>query len=270
LVFIHVWCQEIGVFTRHSDNKIYSFPGITRYSYVHDWMHDCDVGPLVNLHGSCMDELVCEPAGSMEHCHVALLKELKHGYQEVGTSPNHRIGGLKLDHYHKPGDWSRLSAKAAHSRHLVPVMAKVLEGRGFHSERDFHRYRCYELIHLSLQILERNDMFLPDNEAELLSSASDYFLLHYNWLTDHYHAKGVLRYNFTMKNHYLWHCMDWARFLNPRFSWNYSFEGQMGLICRVSAACTAGTPSILTGPKTLQNVRLATFMRFDRQRGLGL
>jgi hypothetical protein len=231
-------------------------------------MHDGDLGVLLNLHGSSMDEIVCEAPGSMEHARAVLFKDIGETYSELGIGPEYRTRSLKLDHYHKPGDWSCLSCKAAVSRHLVPVMQRILEKRGIVNDRDKHRYRCYELLQQSLEIIEQNQMFLPDDAAQCLGDIADYFLLHYNWLTKHYHGTTTLRYNYTMKNHYLWHCLCWGRYLNPKCSWNYSFEAMMGLVTRASTACTAGTPLIQTGAKTLLNVRLATFIRYKRNRDL--
>ena len=51
-----------------------------------DWMHDCDLGVLPNMHGSGMDEIAEASPGSLEAGHTVVMELVRSTYEDLAEA----------------------------------------------------------------------------------------------------------------------------------------------------------------------------------------
>lgn len=245
-----------------------AYHGVSRFSNCGEWMHTFDLGLLLEAEGSTIDELVFDDEtramGRAEQRCNALWQDISKVYIKQKTVT--RLETLKLSDFHNPQQFCKLAAKAAAARNLLPVLVEVLEDRHTGSERDDNRLRMYKCLNDCYHIIMTGAMFLKEVEWRKLIAQYDKFLLYYNWMCHYSLDHGALRYNFTFKVHAGYHVCEFARFLNPRIIWAYTFEDFMGKIARSAQASTAGTPLVLVAEKTVENFMRAKYLRQKRRR----
>jgi len=231
-------------------------------------MHTFDLGLLLELHGSTLDELVYDDpdrsSGKAEDRAKDLWQEIQKVYREQKVSSC--LDHFRISDFHDPQHFCRMSCKAANARHLLPVLYEVLKRRSGNSPRDKHRLRAYKLLNHCYQLMMTSGMFLDLETWKEVETTFDQFMLEYNWLTKHSFDNNVLRYNFTFKMHMAWHIIQFARWLNPRFTWTYIYEDFMGKVARSCQACTSGTSRPVVASKTVENFWRAKYLRQKRRR----
>lgn len=67
-----------------------------------------------------------------------------------------------------------------------------------------------------------------------------------------HHERGLVVFNYTIKNHYLCHIGLLANYLNPRIFWNYQGEDFVGRLRKVIAACQQGRPGHRVSAKAVK------------------
>ena len=68
------------------------------------------------------------------------------------------------------------------------------------------------------------DLVLTDAEADGAMAAYQTYLVHYDELLQLSLDRKERNYNLVFKHHHMWHIVDHARFINPRYIWCYEFE----------------------------------------------
>ena len=91
-------------------------------------------------------------ATTIDACLDKLWDEIKYWYDTLGI-PN-RLNSLRLTMFVNPGDFPELSARAAETRSLVPVMAHVCAAHNNGSERDGHRLKVFEALARFYELIE--------------------------------------------------------------------------------------------------------------------
>ena len=239
-----------------SRHPIWQIFGLTRNNIIGDMAHLCDGGVLLNLEGSCLDELV-DPSeigyGTLEENFARTRDAISNAYDMAGTPASHRICRLRLAHFHKPGDWACLTAKFSHARALLPILLNVLASIAKTCERDHHRHHAFHHLNRCYQIIYEAGYFIDAAACEELAGAMDKFMVHYNWLSKHSLASARMRYAVTVKAHFLLHLIQFSKYINPRVVWAYAFESMMGLLARSAAGCTRSSPLCTVGKKVTMN-----------------
>ena len=92
------------------------------------------------------------------------------------------------------------------------------------SDRDMHRVMALEHLVQMYEIFQRADLVLTDAEADGAMAAYQTYLVHYNELLQLSLDRKERNYNLVFKHHHMWHIVDHARFINPRYIWCYEFE----------------------------------------------
>ena len=111
---------------------------------------------------------------------------------------------------------------------------------------------CFNSLCAMWDIIKTHDFVLPREAALAMLHHCEGFLISYNWLTHLSIRNGRLNYNFVSKCHYLWHIAYHARFLKPKASWCFEFEGFVGEVLTSAKACMADSSLHIVGPKVLQ------------------
>jgi len=166
----------------------------------------------------------------------------------------------------QPKEFKQLKSKAAESRHLVPVLLQLCQEFNDGSELHLHRIESYKHLNRCYQIIMSNDTFLGEAAAHELLESVDAFSVHFYKLSCLAIDDGEFCYNITFKLHVMWHMCDMAKYLNPKAIWAYNFEDYIGKVAGSAAGCTRGTPIHKVGAKTMDNNRIALFLRLFRAR----
>ena len=135
---------------------------------------------------------------------------------------------------HGPG------VKAANTRHLMPFVAALMEELDDGSEWAYHRRRVASYMDRLYAILYDGPMFLSAAEKLELKQVSHRLLLHYVWLSAWSARRGKLWWNFVYKFHYMYHLVQQANLINPRFAQSYTEESLVGKIMLIYKASCNG------------------------------
>ena len=210
-------------------------------------MHGGELGPLLHLHGSTIDELISR-GGPMYGGNTAagldnFVSALPGAYAEAAVDKRIQSVSEKMVRADAQ-TYPELKVKASESRHLLKPMLVILQRPAVYTgtEHDDHRIECYKLLDALYNIIVAGDIILQDLEAVASLEHCDLFLVHYNWLAAEAMNLGIIRWNMTTKFHFLWHICYFACDQNPRASWCFSFEDFIGTIQASAMACTVGTP----------------------------
>ena len=142
------------------------------------------------------------------------------------------------------GNYPTLNAKAAETRHLIPVFRILIQEHHIvGDEVSTHRLLAMEYISEWYDIIMSHGIFLPREAGERQLACARKFSIHYQKLVKWSQNHGYFWFNSTPKFHDFMHLAHQAKFLNPRFVWTYKQEDFMGLISHIGMSCQHGTPS---------------------------
>lgn len=250
-----------------SDNALFSIPGVSRFNLCIDVMHTVCLGMSGFATRSTLRDMVCSkdfyPENSQQQRLNSLWAEIRELYAEVGTA--HRLNNLRLSMFLKEKHFSELSASAAETRCLVPVLARLLVRRGAPTVLNAHRTRVLQSLASFYDIIERSGFQLSGADQLALKIEVETCLKHYKALSVHCINKGILAWPLRPKVHFFWHISRDACFLNPRLGWTYQFENFVQKMLRVVKACAKGTPPHRIGPSVMCKYRTVLNMRLNRR-----
>ena len=241
-----------------SRHRIWGVPGVLRFSFFGDLMHGGDLGPLLHLHASTIEELTHRGGACFDKNNASglqnFVKALISAYSATGVQK--KIQSITAEMVRQDGGtYPVVSIKAAESRHLLKPMIEILERPNIRSgsDHDEHRLACYKHLDKLYDIIVEGGLFLTAAESSEVLQHTEDFLLHYNCLAVEAMTNGVLRWGMTTKFHFLWHLAWFARRQNPRCPWCYSFEDFIGKVQSAAMSCTAGTPMHLVPSQVTSN-----------------
>jgi hypothetical protein len=184
-------------------------------------------------------------------------------YKEFGTTT--RLTNLTpgMVYSSNPDEsYPQLNAKAAETRHLVPIFVVLAEEYDDHSLESTHRRLCARYIGEFYRICMTNSMFLPAAASERLLLCVRRFLVHYTRLASWAVSQGYFMFNLVPKFHDFVHMAMDAAYLNPRFLWCYKMEDFVGFLAAVGASCQNSTPSYQLSIYIADKIRILMHLRF--------
>lgn len=258
---------DIGRALRPSDHPIWDLAGVSRWHAPGDLMHTGCLGVLLWLLGGVLYELIYDGpfGGRLEDRRRALWDCICTKYDQLRVAASSRIPDIELDRFRQTHAFAELRAKAAHARHLLPVLCEVCRDLSTGSRRDLHRLAALDNINSIYNAVQHHDLVIPIGAHAIMIRNVNEFLQHYHWLTANSLAAGELCYQMTTKFHYLFHIVLMGRFLNPARVWCYSFESFVGHVVKSARACLPGSPARLQGGKVAVNVLLALEYELGRR-----
>ena len=240
-----------------SNHPLLQIKGVSSFSAANDSLHSLEQGPVLHFLGGVLKKLVYERmTDSPEENLNRIWDKIQEIYQCLGSST--RLVNLQLRMIvdpKKPHAKSPvLKCKAAEARHLVAVLAVLLQDL-----KDMPEYRHMAEACTSLQgcytVCERASFVLNDAEAEAALDYMQGFLVHYQWLNSNCAEANSSCFHFVPKFHYARHLAEEARFLNPRYTWTYSAEDFIGKMSCIAASCISGTRSSKIALKAMNKYR---------------
>ena len=252
-------CRSIDHPDPGIDHPLWSIPGASAFTYRGEWMHTVEEGILLQLHGSCMHDLLSGPLsgfGRFEWRVDALWFALSKHIPAKGPKCLSKLTPKMLG----PPEtvYPQLSiCKAWESKALVTPMLHLLREYADDTPQSLHVIRAYECIEAVFIVIQKPGLFLSGDDAESLWLNMNEFVQHYDWLTKHAIANGVFRYNPVFKLHWVLHVAQACRYLHPRATWTYAFEDFCGKVKKLCIACMRGTSSVGMSTKVLTQWRLA-------------
>ena len=185
-------------------------------------------------------------------------------YDAKGVPHSSRLHDLELDRFRHTNAFAELRAKAAVTRHFLPILADVCRDLSTGSARDLHRQATLDNIVAVHDIIVHSEYRIVGFQHRRLMEHADAFLVHYSWLARNAENAGHLMYQLTSEFQYLWHICDHTRFLSPKLTWAYTFENYVGHVVRCAQACTAGTPMGSLSAKVVENMVVALQLDLER------
>ena len=244
--------------------------GIRRFHAKFDWMHTADLGPALDVCGCALHEytyLDRRTTRSQAEANLAELWEDIQTYQNAMETPD-RLSQLHISAFidpDKPWDGVRvLKSSAAQTRNLLPAILYVLEKRDSGSDLDALRLMMVRNLVGANNILKSAGFFLTAAQAKTFQDCVENFCLYYSKLSVDMARHGKQLYNYRFKHHAMLHIAMEAKFENPRVSWCYGYEDQVGKICRGAHSCCFGTAKARVMSAYFRGYRVLCWVRWSR------
>ena len=176
-----------------------------------------------------------------------------------------RIPYLDLKTFRSDGEYPRLKAKGNVSRHLLPVLAKLLDLDG---NDDLYKQVRKSMVQALLEfysVVDTVDMFLEPDNVRKGQMAINNFLKCYAWLCQYSLNKGVKQWQMTVKFHYLAHAADFLAFINLKHSSTYVAEGFVGKVAKIGGSCLMGRSPWEVGGLLMQKMLTARAVHMRRE-----
>jgi len=237
-----------------SGNPLFSVGGMTRFNICLDVMHTVCLGVASQAAGSALWTLIQERDGrtSASSRLEVLFREIRQLYRALDSSS--RLSNLRITMFVRPREYAALSASAAETRCLIPVLARLTQ-QFTGTSAGIHRHLALQRLADFYDILESSGVIMTDDEVSRLQDAVTDFLLHYKWLSTDAARRGILCWLLVPKHHYMWHIGEHAAWINPRAGWAYQFENLIQKVLRVHKACAQGTPPHRIGHAVMAKYR---------------
>ena len=234
-----------------SAHPLFQIPGVTtrfvRGDLLHILWHN---GVYSHLLGSILHYMCfTEPSGTLQRVHPAtrlgiIFLEIQKHYKQ-SNAPT-RLTNLKLSMFTSvKSPWAKhptLNAKAAESKHLAPALLDVCKNVLSRTcQVDQKIVSALQNMCEVVNLFDRAEMFLTDSESTLALNLALDFFDDYAWL--HSWAEGQERKLFktgALKFHTLFHLVENAKFINPRFHWTFRNEDFVGKISQLTHSVSMG------------------------------
>ena len=248
-----------------ADHEIWKLPGVTVLSVGWDILHGLDLGPTQHVLGNCLEDLVqCGDLGrtAEERIKVVWSRSLEI-YKELHIA--NRLPNLELNTFRTAGNFPRLRGKGNESRHYLKVMQQLLvEFQPVATPYIERRNAMVANLLRFYAIVEEKGFFLSPEEAEEGERMVQSFLQNYTWLAKRALNQGELRWQVTIKMHYLAHAAEMLKWSNVRHSSTYPGEAFVGKIAKMAFSASLGKPPYLLGGLLLQKVQAARAVRIRK------
>lgn len=229
LVTQHEWLNER---TREGNyiSPVFSWPGFVFTCIILDWMHMVDLGIAQECLGNILFEVFRELGGLITNpdptlaALLLLLQDAANSLEVPCPFSKLTFGMLRQDG--KP----RLKAKAAKTRHLVPIVLTMLHDHfPPKNDRELRRLRCLEYLNAAYQELNN---WKEDSPGRLEFACRRHVLLYLSLSREALasNCHDWVQWRWKPKHHMVLHLSgEQARRMgNPSLWWCYSDEGAIG------------------------------------------
>jgi len=261
--------REPADYKHNTLHPMFKLPGVTSWCVCFDQLHCLDnKGVASHLVGSSLHQLIYSRVrGKEAHEELARLwRRMQELYTDLGVEE--RLTNLTLAmlcNVDKPhADYPTLHAKAAETRHLVPVVALLMVEEDDGSDVSQHRIEALKALGNFYKIMDSQHMFLQPSASNAVMQTMETVLLHYAWLHEDAADEGTWLYNIIPKCHYSWHLAYNCRYMNARFSWTYKCESWVGKVSHIAASCAAGTSLTRLSVPLADKYRMLMHIRLSR------
>ena len=249
-----------------SEHEVWKISGLTVLSVGWDILHGLDLGPCLHVAGNVLEDLL--ELRTLGRTVEDRLKQVWSQCQEVYTElsiPN-RLPYLELACFRKPQEYPKLRAKGNEARHFARVLKRLLEINDVgNDEYAMRRKEVVDSLVRLYEILDHNDLFLPRVLVMEGQTVIAKFLRAYNWLAHSALQGGRLRWQLTVKFHYLAHAAELLQWTNLKFSSTYPGEAFVGKVAKIAWTASLGKPAYSLGGLLMQKIQAGRAIRMRRQ-----
>lgn len=156
-------------------------------------------------------------------------------------------------------------AKAAETRHLIPVLAMIAGELNDGSPHCLNRLATLQHAVQMQKTVDQQPMFMSAASQRFLVHHSKNFLVHYTVLRQWAKDTGFLGYHVVPKFHMGGvHLPLQCAFINPRFVWTYKAEDWVGRVSMIAHSASFGTGSHKLSYKLVEKYQFLLFLCFTR------
>ena len=262
-----------AIATMTSQHPFFGIPGVSTLMVGQDGLHILFCKGVLSYFLGSVLHLWCwrskgrqltKPSETL----ASIFSQVQLIYREL-NSPT-RCTNLKLSMLTNPdkphADWAFLKLKGAETKHILKPLALIAENVCAAStlEIDHRIAACLKAMDRLVDILDESDMFLTAEQHSELKAASVLFFGHYSWLRSWAETNERFLFHVTIKFHMLWHLIDDAKFLNPRFYWCFKGEDYVGKVSDLTASVAMGVKSTRLTCKLCDKYRHWLHLRLTR------
>ena len=249
-----------------SPHPVWTIPGMSRWAVSWDILHGLDLGPTLHVLGNVLEDLVSlrTLGRSAEQRLKTLWGRAQEIYREEAISS--RVPHLQLSSWRVQGDYPKLRCKGNEARHLVPVVLKLVEEYDpSMSEYAMTRKEMLTSLIAFYTTLDTKNFFFTPEQAAAGKMQGLTFLKNYVWLAHYARQAGHLRWQVTVKFHYVAHACELLKWANPKYGSTYQGESYVGRISRIALTASYGKPSYLLGGLLMQKMHASRAVRIRKQ-----
>ena len=162
-------------------------------------------------------------------------------------------GRLSYERLKTSGDWPKLKAKGAATRHLAAYAAEITNKYNHGSVHDKQRHAICHLLNRFYEIIAEQTRQLSNEAKAEMRTISEYLVSIYISLADEALSKGVRMWKMTAKCHAFQHLLETqaCTLINPAYSWNYSSEDLQRVMKDIALSCHKNNMSFMVVYKWL-------------------
>lgn len=252
-----------------SNHPLFSL-GLTCFSIMLDILHAWDQGMWVHLAGSFLKEIIYTHYSDLSPTDAlaTVWQTIQAYYSVLATSVRLTNLTLKMivSNVKSPDKcWPILNAKAAETRHLLPVLCQIADDLNDGSQHAKHRYEALRNAVLMQKVIQLEGMIMSEAAQSCLLQASQTFLAHYASLRKWAQETSFVGYHCVQKFHMGGvHLPRQASFVNPRCVWTYKAEDWVGRVAKIAHSCSFGTKSFLLSHKLVEKYQFLLHLSFSR------
>jgi hypothetical protein len=154
---------------------------------------------------------------------------------------HHRIDGeLTWTTLKSSGDWPKLKAKAAPTRHMIDFACDLAAKYNSGSDHDKKRLACCDLLQRFYCILSEEGEFLTPSAKREIRVVGNRFFQIYIQLASEALASNITMWKLSPKFHLFIHICELSH-INPRWTWCYADEDLMKHMKHIAASCHPST-----------------------------
>lgn len=255
-----------------TDHVIMRVPGMTLWHFALDMLHVLEYGGAAHAIANIFFQIVYGNLRRMPRADACakLWLQLQLLYEEFNIPHDHQLREFALKNFTDP-DRPNLTyplmrfCKAAEIKGLVKPAARLAEMYNDGTADSKHRVLMMANLAKVYSTIAEADMRLTSDQFNTLDGAMDRFLLHYSFLGKGAFDANLNLYSFVPKFHYMYHMIQQARFLNPRFVTCYSGEDYVGKVSQLGHTCLYGTASFRLSHAMFHKYRQAMYITFTRK-----
>ena len=218
-----------------------------------DVLHTCDQGVASHVIGNvlheCCELKVFAPGGTLEQ-NVAALDTSMAAWYKANRVTSKVQGKLTKEGIRASGQWPKLKAKAAATRHLAPFALQLAQAHLGARQRAICQLLCE-----FYSLLDTQGMFLDDAAKDRFPKLGFRLCGLFAQQAAEAYAAGRKQWKMSPKVHLLLHLLEWqapSTGINPRFFWVYADEDMVGLMVEVAQSCHPTTMPATAMTKWLQ------------------
>ena len=254
-----------------SGHLVWTIPGLNIWSVGWDVLHGLDLGPTLHVLGNGLEDLVqCRQLGrTLDERVKKIWAQAQDYYHSMGIKS--RISRLDLNSWRHAGSFPKMRAKAHEARSFLPVLQALLDKHC--AGVDAYATTRAQMLTCLLEfyaVLSSKEQFLTPEAANRGRRMGLEFLRHYSWLSHTSLQQGLLRWQMTMKFHYMAHACEQLQWSNLRWASTYRGESYVGQVAKIGYASSFGKPPYFIGGLLMQKLQAGRAVRMRKQSAIGL